>query len=816
MGLVAIARLLAAAPLASPLPATTPPAAGFSPARLDVLHRSLDRVVDAGSYAGYVVLIARDGKLVDWHAHGWQDALARTPMRKDSIVRIYSMSKIVTSVGILMLMEEGRLRLTDPVEKYLPALGNRMVCTGGTADAPQLEPARRPITIRDLLTHTAGYYYDAPWSADPVPLELMTRAKIWDAESADDFVARIAKLPLHQQPGTKFRYGIHTDLLGAIIEKISGERLDAFFQKRIFAPLGLHDTGFWVPAEKQDRLARIHQRNARGELEHAVFYVTRRDPTPAGGFCSGGGGLFSTAADYARFAQMLLNGGELDGARILSPASIAEMTRVQYDGSSRRGLGWDIDTSYSGPRGRWFPAGRTFGHTGWTGTSVWIDPAAKTFVLFFSNRVHPDGKGDATPIRREIATLAAEAMGRDRTAVLNGIDVLVREDFARLRGLRLGLITNQSGRDRLNRLTIDLLHGAKDVKLVALFAPEHGIRGVADDHVGDTIDEKTKLPVYSLYSNAPKRTPEMSAADYDMAVIRSRAPQPAQLRDVDALVFDIQDTGARVYTYSPTLGAALEAAAKAKKKIFVLDRVNPIAGVKFEGPVQSRPPSFIGFHDIPVRHGMTLGELALLFNRERKFGADLEVVRCENWTRETYFDDAGLPWINPSPSMRSLAAATLYTGFCLLESTNVSMGRGTLIPFEQVGAPYIDGAKLAAALNAAALPGVRFEAVTFTPSMAFYPGPEASLKYKDTACGGVRAVITDRTRLNAVDVGIELALAVRRLYPEKFDIDKMARLLGDDETLAALKAGDSLAAIKARWSVKLAAFEERRRAALLY
>ena len=420
---------------------------------------------------------------------------------------------------------------------------------------------------------------------------------------------------------------------------------------------------------------------------------------------------------------------------------------------------------------------------------MWIDPAAKTFVLFLSNRVHPDGKGDTGPLRRTLGTLAAEAVGRDAGAVLNGIDVLVREDFSRLRGLRVGLITNQTGRDRDGRTTIDLLHAAKDVKLVALFSPEHGIRGVADDKVSDSIDEKTKLPVYSLYGDAPKRTPDQSPADYAAAVLRAHAPKPEQLRDLDALVFDIQDIGARFYTYSSTLGVALEAAALAKKKFIVLDRVNPIAGLAVEGPVMTRDPSFVGFHPMPVRHGMTLGELAQMYNAERAFGADLTVVRCENWTRDLYLDQTGLPWTNPSPSMRSLTAATLYPGLCLLESTAISMGRGTLKPFEQVGAPFVDGERLAAELNRAGLAGVHFEPVKFTPRAELYPGPAKSLKDRDEECGGVRVVLTDRTRFNAVDVGLALTVALQRLYPEQLKAPAMARLLGDDETLRAIKTG---------------------------
>ena len=492
------------------------------------------------------------------------------------------------------------------------------------------------------------------------------------------------------------------------------------------------------------------------------------------------------------------------------------MTRVQTDGSNRRGLGWDLDSSFSGPRGRWFPAGTSYGHTGSTGTSLWLDPSTQTFVLFLSNRVHPDGKGDTGPLRRTLGTLAAEAVGRDTGAVLNGIDVLVREDFARLRGLRVGLITNHSGRDRDGRSTIDLLHAAKDLKLVALFSPEHGIRGTADEKVGDSIDEKTKLPIYSLYGDAPKRATGQSDADYAAAVLRAHAPKPEQLRDLDALVFDIQDIGARFYTYSATLGVALEAAALAQKKFIVLDRVNPIGGVSMEGPVMTRVPSFIGFHPMPVRHGMTLGELALMYTAERRFGADLNVVACENWTRDRRFDATGLPWLNPSPSMRSLTAATLYPGLCLLESTAVSMGRGTPTPFEQIGAPWIDGERLAAELNRAGFPGAHFVAVKFTPRPALFPGPAASLKHREVECGGVRVMLTDPVAFNAVDVGLELAVILQRLYPQQLNAAAMARLLGDDATLAAILAGKSSAEIKAPWSAGLVDFKARREAFLLY
>ncbi len=764
--------------------AATAVSAPFKPEKLAAMDTAVAEAIAAKKIPGGVLWFERDGQIYR-KAYG-QRALspAVEPISEDTIYDAASLTKVIaTTTAVMQLVERGKLDLDAPVVRYLPAFAQHDKST---------------VTVRQLLTHNSGLRPDVDtkpvWSGYATGVDLACKEK------------------LRSPPGSTFVYSdINFIILGELVRIVSGLRLDAYTAKEIFQPLKMVDSGFLPPAAKLPRVAPTELTD--GKMLRGVVH----DPTTR--FMdgvAGHAGLFTTTADLARFCRMIIGGGQLDGVRILSAATVAEMTRVQNDGSDRRGLGWDIDSRFSGPRGRWFPAGASFGHTGFTGTSVWIDPAARSFVIFFSNRVHPEGKGDASPLRRALGTLAAEAMGRDAGVVLNGIDVLVREDFARLRGLRIGLITNHTGRDRDGRATIDLLHSAKDVKLVALFSPEHGIRGVADDKVGDSIDEKTKLPVYSLYGDSPPRSQFASAADYDMAVIRARAPKVEQMRDLDALVFDIQDIGARFYTYSATLGTALEAAALAKKKFIVLDRVNPIRGIGVEGPVMTRPPSFIGFHPMPVRHGMTLGELARMYNAERKFGADLTVVACENWTRDQWLDQTGLPWVNPSPSMRSLTAATLYPGLCLLESTQLSMGRGTTKPFEQVGAPFVDGVQLAAELNRAGIVGVRFEAVKFTPLPALYPGPASQLKYRDTECGGVRAILTDRAKCPVVDIGIELALAMQRLYPNQFKTDTMARLLAADETLAEIKAGRTTAAIKAAWSQRLADFERRREPFLLY
>ncbi len=373
--------------------------------------------------------------------------------------------------------------------------------------------------------------------------------------------------------------------------------------------------------------------------------------------------------------------------------------------------------------------------------------------------------------------------------VLNGIDVLERDRFKQLAGLRIGLVTNQTGRDQSGRRTIDALFKAPNVKLVALFSPEHGIRGLADENVSDAKDEVTGLPIYSLYGE-------------------SRRPKPEQLKDLDALVYDIQDVGARFYTYISTLGYVVEEAGKARIPIFILDRPNPINGIDVEGPLaDSDKLSFTAYHAIPVRHGMTVGELALFYNTERHLGADVRVIKMDNWHRGMWFDSTGQTWINPSPNMRSLTEATLYPGVGLLETTNVSVGRGTDTPFEVIGAPWIDGQKLASYLNARNISGVRFIPIRFKPSTSVF---------KNEECAGVNIVVTDRARLQSVYTGIEVAVALHRLFPSDWRIDGYSRLLVNADALERLKRGDSPEEMTASWRAALENFRRVRARALLY
>ncbi len=377
-----------------------------------------------------------------------------------------------------------------------------------------------------------------------------------------------------------------------------------------------------------------------------------------------------------------------------------------------------------------------------------------------------------------------------RSPVLNGIDVLARDSFAPLKGLRVGLVTNHTGLDREGNSTIDLLAAAPDVNLVALFSPEHGIRGTADESVDDSRDEKSGLPIYSLYRTEDRR------------------PTAEQLAGLDALAFDIQDIGCRFYTYISTMGLCMEAAAAHGLKFFVFDRVNPIGGVRVDGPIREGGFDFTAYHPLPIQHGMTVGELAQLFNHEKQLGLDLTVIPVAHWKRNRYFDQTGLRWVNPSPNMRSLEEAILYPGIGLLEFTNLSVGRGTDTPFELVGAPFIDGPLLADRLNALDLPGVKIKPVSFTPESSVHEG---------LPCGGVRFKITNRKTFRALDLGLSVGRELCRLYPEQYNFSERGnRLLDHTPTYEAVLRGSSLAEMRATWQPDAEKFLERRQPFLLY
>jgi len=688
------------------------------------------------------------------------------PMTIDTIFDAASITKVVaTTPAIWLLIQRGKISLDDPVQKFIP-------------EFPNLD-----ITIRHLLTHTSGLRPDLdlkePWSGYDTAMQLIMKEE-----------------PVNK-PGYVFRYSdINFELLGEIVHRVSGEPLDVFCKKEIFEPLGMKDTGFNPPAST--RIAPTEWSGglqpADGGLKAAAPQIMLRgvvhDPTARRmGGMAGHAGLFITVHDLAKYCRMLLRGG----SPIFRPAIVNMLTSVQSPANVavKRAGGFDIDSGYAKPRGEMFPIG-SYGHTGFTGGFFWIDPPSKTFYIFLSNRVHPNGKGNVVALQHDLGALSARAVGYTTPILsrvrwplggadaLNGIDVLIARRFEQLRGLRIGLITNQTGIDRAGNPTIDLLRSAPGVTLVSLFSPEHGIRGVLDANVADTTDPVSGLPIFSLYGE-------------------SRKPKPEQLANIDALVFDIQDIGTRFYTYPATMQLAMEAAAEAKKKFIVLDRVDPIGGVAVEGPILKGEEDFVGWHPIVVRHGMSVGELAQMFREERHIDVDLTVIQIRGWSRAMWQDEAGLPWINTSPNMRSLTEAALYPGIGLMESA-ISVGRGTPTPFEVIGAPYIDGNALVTALPPQ--PGVMFTPIRFTPDASIFAGKE---------CGGVRMAITDRKVLRPVATGVAIATALRRLYSSDFALDKMQRLVRDPATMEAIRSGTPV-----DWSADEAAFNSRREKYLLY
>jgi uncharacterized protein YbbC (DUF1343 family) len=373
--------------------------------------------------------------------------------------------------------------------------------------------------------------------------------------------------------------------------------------------------------------------------------------------------------------------------------------------------------------------------------------------------------------------------------VQTGLEVLEVQKFAPLRGKRIGLITNHTGVDTQERSTVQLLAHAPGVQLVALFSPEHGIAGHADDNVASSKDASTGLPIYSLYGDHNRPTDEM-------------------LNGIDALVFDVQDAGVRFYTYTTTMGYCMEEAAKKGIEFYVLDRPNPIAGDIVEGPMlDADKTAFVAYFPLPVRYGLTIGELAQLFNTENHINLKLHVIPMKGWHRNYFFESTGLRWIPPSPNLRTLKGSILYPGLEILQNAGVSVGRGTEAPFEEFGAPWINGEEVAAELNAKNLPGLRFANQRFIPVSGLYAGQH---------CGGVGIKVTDRAAVRAMRMGLEIAEILQKKYPANFETAKMVLLLGNSETVSQLQAGTTPAEIVAGWTKDLAAYDQMRRKYFLY
>jgi uncharacterized protein YbbC (DUF1343 family)/CubicO group peptidase (beta-lactamase class C family) len=763
----------------------------ISATRLAGIASLVQKSIQAKKIPGAVIVIGHEGQVVYRKAFGSRSLIpVRRPMMINTIFDLASLTKVVaTTTAVMQLVEQGKIVLGAPVSDYWPEFK---------------ENGKEQVTIRELMTHYSGL---------PPDLEL---EPAWSGYETG--LNKIIAAKLDEPPGTRFVYSdINFETLGEIVHRVSGETLDVYCAEHIFRPLGMKTTLFRPPASLRLRIAPTqYEFGNHGPILWGVVH----DPTSRYmGGVAGHAGLFSTADDLAIFAEMLLEGGERNSARILSPLSIEKMTTPQSPPGQMvvRGLGWDIDSPYSLNRGELFDVG-SFGHTGYTGTSLWIDPVTKTYVIILTNRVHPDNKGEIAALRTGITTLVAGALGplsqqqvldsrRSLTgyfelmrsyreqglrngAVKTGIDVLAAEHFAPLAGKRVGLVTNASGRSSDGQSDIDLLAHAPGVKLVALFSPEHGLATqVSEGKVASSRDAATGLPIHSLYGSTLHPTPQM-------------------LEGIDALVFDIQDVGVRFYTYITTLGYCLEGAGKNGIDFYVLDRPNPINGVNVEGPVLDPDlRSFTGYFCLPARYGMTVGELAEMFNRENHLGAKVHVIKMQGWQRTDWFDETGQTWINPSPNLRNLTEEILYPGVALTEGANLSVGRGTDTPFELLGAPWINGRELAGYLNVRKIQGVRFLPVDFKP---------ASDDYEGQVCHGVQIVLIDRQALESPELGVELISALWRLYPQEFKLDKTLELVGSHKVMESIRNGESPSRIRYDWQEGLEKFKRVRAQYLLY
>ncbi|MDR3678210.1 MAG: DUF1343 domain-containing protein [Acidobacteriota bacterium] len=772
--------------------------------RLEGIAPVVESAVRAQKIPGAVVLIGHEGQVVYRKAFGQSSLVPeRRAMTVPTIFDMASVTKVIaTTTAVMQLVEQGKIVLSAPVSDYWPEFKQN---------------GKELVTIRELMTHYSGLPPDLPlkpaWTGYDTAMKMIVAAK------------------LNVPPGTRFIYSdINFETLGEIVRRVSGEPLDVYCAEHIFKPLGMKDTLFTPPVSLRGRIAPTqYEHGTSGPVLLGVVH----DPTSRFmGGVAGHAGLFSTADDVSIFAQMLLNGGTYNGVRILSPLSIEKMTEPQTPPNKMvlRGLGWDLDSPfvsnnggrvgdlYISNRGELFAVG-SYGHTGFTGTSIWIDPVTKTYVIVLTNRVHPNGKGEVAGLRTAVATLVAGALGplsaqqildsrRSLTSyfelmrsyrvqglrngsVKTGIDVLAAGHFAALAGKNVGLITNSSGRAGDGSRTLDLLQHAPGVKLVALFSPEHGLAGSAAEgaKVDSSRDAATGLPIYSLYGDTQRPTAQM-------------------LEGIDTLVFDIQDVGARFYTYITTMGYCLEAAGKKGIEFYVLDRPNPINGAEVDGPVLDPDlRSFIGYFPMPIRHGMTVGELAGMFNGENHLNAKLHVIKMEGWERTDWFDETGQAWINPSPNLRNLTEETLYPGVCLLEGANVSVGRGTDTPFEMVGAPWIDSRALAALLNNKKIQGVRFLPMDFKPLSGIFAGE---------VCHGVQIVLIDRQALEPTEMGVELLTTLWRLSPQNLKLDGTLNLVGSHKVLESIRSGESPSRIWYDWQEALEHFKKVRARYLLY
>ncbi|HEO72594.1 MAG TPA: DUF1343 domain-containing protein, partial [Candidatus Hydrogenedentes bacterium] len=728
---------------------------GVASAMREALHSGLEEAVRETETPGAVAYVGDLHQTYLDAATGLRQVIPEPlPAGTSTVYDVASLTKCVaTTTAVLMLCHDGAMDLDQPASELVPI------------------PAFGAFTVRHLLTHTAGLVPGLPYYRSAVTI--------------DEMLQRYAARGLDHPPGTQRRYSdVGFMILGRAVELTAHDSLDMFCARRIFKPLAMNQTTFNPPGGSAYTCAATEACAWRGKV--MVGAVHDENAYAVGGV-AGHAGLFSTAQDLGRFCRALL-GGELLPEHVLAQAlSFGQVAFYPW-----QGLGWNLDpwpTSVNG----FLPARTAFGHTGWTGCSLWLDRASGLFAILLANTCHPARtKRDNKTLRRVFHTAVAREFYPHRTNTHTGLDRLLWEQFRTLRGKRIALLTHHAAVDQLGRPILDVLGLEPRVKVALLYSPEHGFHGQAE--AGQKVDsESGEIPLISLYGN------------------RSR-PTAHELKDIDLFVVDLQDVGARYYTYPHTMLECMRACADARIPMLVLDRPNPLGGNVLEGPIASDTSHAVCCAPVPIRHGMTIGELAL-FLRGRALsgsgGLDLAISALDSWQPERLFAECDLPWIPPSPNIPSPQTALLYVGTCLFEGTNLNEGRGTETPFQIIGAPWLAAETIIRDIGPGLRTGCSLEPVIYTPKAM--PGKASSPTYCDRQCNGIRIRVRDPHKVRAFTLTVALLDAIRKRHPEQFAWKRSFDVLAGSDTLRKhIETGASVERIIASCQAGLDAFRRAR------
>jgi len=720
------------------------------------LQQALERAVSASGAPGAVACVG-DAQTI--HFLGATGLRQRTPeplpATPETIYDLASLTKVVaTTTALMLLYEEGALDLDRPVSDYLATPD----VSGGT--------------IRHLMQHTAGLVAGRPYYQDHDTLDAM--------------FMRYGERRVDWAPGSARRYSdVGYMMLGRIIETVSQEPLDTFCRQRIFEPLGMTRTAFNPPSDWRTLCAATERCGWRNRL--IVGEVHDENASAVGGV-SGHAGLFSTASDLARYCRGLLGGNLL---REESIAAMIDGGRVPF--YPWQGLGWKVapwSTSVEG----YLPSKRAFGHTGWTGTSLWLDADTGRFAILLSNTCHPsrDARNNRA-LRQTFHDAVSETIYPGRCSVHTGLDRLMYEGFQTLEDKRYALLTNSAAVDSMGRSILDVMsHAPASARLQLLYSPEHGLKGQAEAGAAVASTRLGETPVISLYGDR-------------------KAPSASELASVELFVVDLPDIGARYYTYADTMKQCIEACARANTPVLILDRPNPLGGIVVEGPLPQRTTSPVCSIDVPVRHGLTLGEMAM-WHAVHTYSAlrpQVMVHLLDGWKRPLYLDACGLPWVAPSPNMPDLETAVLYVGTCLFEGTNLNEGRGTDIPFRVFGAPWLRTDDILETVERAALAGASLEPVRYTPRAI--PGRAENPRFRDQACEGIRVRVEDRDKLRPFTMAVALLTALEQTHRGQFElIPFFDTLMGSTGLRGDIVAGKNATHIAAAYAEEHAAYALKR------